>query len=59
MLANRFLETLRANARLDAPKAKMTDKTSEQDDVVSTIDSLALDLPQPSSQSDLQALKTS
>ncbi|EFO62773.1 Hypothetical protein GLP15_3585 [Giardia lamblia P15] len=57
MLANRFLETFRTNARLDAPKANKMDKAPEQDDVVSTIDSLALDPPQPSSQSDLQALK--
>ena len=57
MLASRFLETFRANVGSNAPKSSKTDKLLESEDIVSTIDSLALEPPQISSQSDLQALK--
>lgn len=57
MLASRFLETLRTSAGADAPRANKTDNLPEQEDIINAIDSLALDLPQLSSQSDLQALK--
>lgn len=57
MLASRFLDTLRASAGTDSQRTNKTDNLSEKDDIMNVIDSLTLDLPQASSQSDLQALK--